>query len=257
MLPIICGKMNRNLTLGFVADNCQSCNRIAPMRLLRDAVIEHLYFIPSGDGETLGYKVKCENCGFEREAMPLDYSDVVNKQQTPLPDLIARTNPSVNGDSIAHASRINRWRSLAGPWLSVNTILRERSLKGTHLDARANLAILSFPLSFVGTWWLCEEVMFFDAYRLQTMLLAGAVTFVWMCKESGKEVSRYFSKVLLAPLAAELHRINAQPWEIKELFTRSKRLRYKIEQVTEADDIINSIESARLRPVAPRVLAQA
>lgn len=92
---IIWGRKQVKRKLGYVADFCPVCRTITPHQVSRVGMAGHLYYIPFGQGDLIGYHGTCCKCGLLTNANPDRHTTVAPKLNPNLDDLIRTTTPDI------------------------------------------------------------------------------------------------------------------------------------------------------------------
>lgn len=102
-MVIVWGKKLTETLLGKVAEFCPICREIRPFQLMEFGTVGHLYFLPLGDPEKLGYMLQCEECGTLLQYTENPYTGLQQDENCGLEDLITTTNPTIRE---IHAERL-------------------------------------------------------------------------------------------------------------------------------------------------------
>ena len=90
------GTKAKRVTLGYVAEWCGRCQSARAGALVEIRRVRHAYFVPLGSGTVLGHEFHCGGCGATTSTLPSRFASVAYAPQTPLPELLANTNPTLN-----------------------------------------------------------------------------------------------------------------------------------------------------------------
>lgn len=86
--------------LGYVSDFCPICRSIRPFRVESINMAGHIYFIPIGRGQIVGFKAACQECDFIIGVDAMKYKTVSKKTQPDMASLINETFPNI--DKVYH-----------------------------------------------------------------------------------------------------------------------------------------------------------
>lgn len=234
---IVYGKKVVARKRGFLAEFCPSCQQVRRFRLLRNAVVDHLYWAPINDGQTLGHSIRCDTCSREFAVEATNYPEVCRKKNTPLPELTLITNPLLADRNGVLASQESRMRTIREPFLRFNESLLDRFLRGTMFDWLSTLSLLAIPASFFITGWLGRQIDTLGRHGFLTGFAGFVASVVLVCFVASGEPKRFFRKKILPQLVAELRSFHVDDMELRELFRRFKARNYAIAKVTRPESI--------------------
>lgn len=229
---IVLGKKVVARKRGYLAEFCPTCQQVRRFRLLREAQVDHIYWAPINDGQTLGYHIRCDTCSREFSVEATNYFDVCRKKKTPLADLALRTNPQLAKTNGEYENEQSRMETIRAPFLRFNESLLDRFLRRTMFDWLSTLALLTIPASFYVTGWLGRQIDVLGQHGFLTGFAGFMASIVSVCIVASGEPKRFFRKKLLPSLVKELRSLHIDDTELKELFRRFKARDYAIAKVT-------------------------
>jgi hypothetical protein len=240
---IIWGTKKSMQTLGYVAENCPRCQAIRCVRVVRAAMVSHIYYVGMGQGRLLAYFGVCEKCAGEFVVEPMDYPELSKTKKIGLEDLALRTNLLL-GATPEMRKEHERFFAVRDPFLRFNLSLEDRYATGTPVDWRAALAFLGalgggiglgFWAQAIEVQWLADVV----GYLAGAVFIAGLVWTSWLQR---KEPGRFFRKHVLPELRLALHPLQPSRAELGECLRRLEKYRYRIAKIVRAEDISEGLK---------------
>lgn len=154
---IIWGKRVARKKLGRVADYCIRCQDARAFHLFEHRRYPHIYFIPVGRGETIGYTARCETCRDEVGADRDSYRAVERDAKLALEDLCDRTHPALPEKIAARLDTLDRVTSgVATPEERMVFITEALAVAAAPVQARAAETHIDgwSVLAFLGVFFL-------------------------------------------------------------------------------------------------------
>jgi len=240
---IIHGRRNGTRKCGYVPVHCPSCLTIRPCRLNRVALMNHIFWITYGTGETLGYSARCETCSREIEVEPTDFRAFCRKRKTPLPEMIEQTIPALSPGASAEMAKEKRLWLIKAPLLRFNESARDRLMNGGSMDGRAWLALLGLVACGYLSTVITPMSAWTKAHQGTIAAVALGLPMLWLLAEMSLVKSRFFRNNILPMLVAELGPLKSSSEEVKEVFRRFKMCGYHLQRFTSADKIMAELSS--------------
>jgi len=75
---IVWGRKAKRNKMGYVADFCLACGEPRAFMLQRVSMVSHVYYVPLGDGPTVGFERMCLSCRSRYRADPQRYASIRN-----------------------------------------------------------------------------------------------------------------------------------------------------------------------------------
>lgn len=155
---IVWGTKQVKRRLGYVADFCPICREVQPHRIDRIGMAGHVYYIPFGEGQLVGYHGTCCTCHLLTNADPNRHPKLSKTLSSSLEHLVQETFPNLESH-YAHRFKIEQdlkhypqllpdgLRSvlLEEPFRLVAPMLELR--KGLYFDRESTIGALSAVLA--------------------------------------------------------------------------------------------------------------
>lgn len=152
---VIHGKYERNRVRGFVGDYCPVCGRLQIFHVTDALEIDHVYFVPLGEGDLKATTIDCIRCQTPRDAVAEDYDQILNVKGNPpicpwsVSDVVRRTNARLTlvraiidrvtrlseGSDLAESSNTNMRTESTDRWQRIFSLLQEHYRGDERLDA--------------------------------------------------------------------------------------------------------------------------
>jgi hypothetical protein len=95
---IVWGKKNRFPLKGHAALFCPFCRELRASQVREMRSVDHLYYVPIGKGEVVGYRLDCAECGAPQYFQSPPVAAIVDDAGTGVEGLVAATNPTIRQD---------------------------------------------------------------------------------------------------------------------------------------------------------------
>jgi hypothetical protein len=244
---IIWGEKQATRKMGFVAENCPTCRTTQAVRLLRVGLAPHLFWIPFGKGQLIGYYGVCEACGTQLDVGPTDYVSLSKKRIDDLSELVRLTNPKLDPANREAIASHDRFRSIRDPLLLAEHTLQQRGSGGMRFDKASGLALLatiaipliifSLDLSFLGP--AAQEAVGSLGFWIFVAGIAVTGTLLY------REPHRFFRRELEPEIIKSLGTVNPRSDELEDCLERIRKYEYKVSGHVSAKRLLEQLQASR------------
>lgn len=242
--------------VGYVADYCLFCREIQCHELHRVGQTRHVYFISLGEGTTIGFERRCDQCHNEMPAEADLYQDVAGTKFADVSSLEKETFPAVRdfyAERIADDQRIKRGQRLSsearsGYILEIFDLLNppvEARYAAAHLDKWSVGSALAMIPAFVLLGVFREQVIKTGVdIGVVLMCLIGlsiAIPLLLVATDGGRFLKRRIYPALVYALAP----LDPTKEEIQSALQRLRQFGLKIGRKVSARKLRRLIEENR------------
>lgn len=238
---IIWGYKATEKKLGYVADYCANCKDVRTVKIIRVGRAFHLYYLPFGDGDLVGYDGVCRRCELRFGVRVTDYASIEKDKHTALVAMVEKTNPRLMAGNEAAVALWRRISEVSEPFTRYDKAMVRRSLSAAGLDWRVALAVLAtilVPLALVylaGLLPLPDGVKAWGGLSIALLFCAGMGIAIFL---SYRAPQRYFRATVEGPLAQALRPLAPTREELEACVGTLKEYGYRIGKLVSVDRLL-------------------
>lgn len=244
---IIWGSKKVQRKLGFVAEACPRCLGVRSVKVSRLGMASHVYYLPLGRGQMLGFAGECQACSGVFDVQPMDYASFEKSKKASLEQLIGTTNPKLHPDNEPAMASFKRMVALRDPLLRVNKVLDERYGQGTALDLRSGLAFLATFAVPIAIGVCKSSLPVSDGMKALigdfalTLFVVGLIASFVLLYRAPK---RFFTTQLLPEIVRELRPLHPRHDELQSCLSSLKKYGYRITGFVKAESLVASVQGS-------------
>jgi len=239
---LIWGTKRKLKRIGIVAEFCPICREIQPFEISSVSMVNHLYFLPLGSGNIVGFIGVCQDCAIERQVEAQKYPKTYPQEPDNFQELIKHTHPDIFvvyqkrlelEGKIARRGSITeeeRERLLSEPFETINPMLERQygeSLRFDRKSGRSCVITLLIPLVFfcISSFFFRQVIVDFLKIAAALFTIAGMlVTLVFIFTTR----PRYLKQKIYPALAKALYPLKPTSEELESILTRYQGLGLQI-----------------------------
>lgn len=243
---IVWGRKAKRKKIGYVADFCPACGEPRAFMLQRVSMVNHVYYIPFGDGPTVGHERMCLGCKSRYRAEPLRYA-AIRHSNCAFESLRDYTFPNLDA---FYANQIDLQHKLKhDPALlsaderkavivqsvgAMSARVEERFAR-THIDAWVGMALLATIAALFGGGYLGGLFPEYQATIFGAAFCAGIFAVIAAAATSGR---RYMKHKVVPHVVQALEPLHPSETEIADVLASFKSQGLKIGRKLKSSDLI-------------------
>lgn len=256
---IIWGFKGTEKKLGYVAEYCTTCREVRTVKIIRVGRVFHLYYIPLGEGELVGYNGVCRKCELCFGVQITDYFAFESNKNAELVALARKTNPKLLEGNAAAVSAWERKSNVREPFVRYERNLTQRALSREgfdHWPAIAYFLTFAVPILVLYAAANIKHSNAADEWIGWTAFLLFVAGMIWAGVLSRASPQRFFRHRLKAQFIDEVRGLGAAREDLEACIKELRDFDYKIARLVTAEEILGDVPSevpvAASRP-APKV----
>lgn len=249
---IVWGRKAKRNKVGYVADFCPACGEPRAFMLQRVSMVSHVYYIPFGDGPTVGFERMCLSCKSRYRAEPRRYAAIRNSncafetlRDYTFPNLEASyANQILLQHKLKHdpadLSAEERKAVIVQSVGAMSASVEERFAR-THIDAWVGLALLATIAALFGGGYLGGLFPEYQATIFGVVFSAGILAVIVAAATSGR---RYMKRKIIPHVVQALRPLHPSEAEITDVLASFKMQGLKIGRKLKSSDLIHATMAA-------------
>lgn len=251
---IIWGFKGTEKKLGYVAEYCTTCREVRTVKIIRVGRVFHLYYIPLGDGELVGYNGVCRKCELCFGVQITDYFAFESDKNAELVALARKTNPKLLEGNAAAASAWERKSNVREPFVRYERNITQRALSGEGVDHWPKLAyFLTFAVPILVLYAAAniKHSNAADEWIGWTAFLLFVAGMIWAGVLSRTSPQRFFRHRLKAQFIDEVRGLGPAREDLEACIKELRDFDYKIARLVTAEEILGETSIAAPAAASP------
>ena len=243
---LIWGTSPTKRKIGYVADKCVSCGKLAKIEVHRIGQTGHFFWIPLEKGQFIESYGICESCNSKVALEISNYVQISKNKKAQANELVKITNPKLLDKSGKLNEDFFRFSSLREPFLKYGQYLNLSANSETKFDKTSGLAFLATFAVPIGLGQLLSFLPIapdIEMYIVKGLIGAFCAGFIVSLFLFFRYPHRVVHKKTLPKIAQELDRLKPEQEEIENVLKKLGSYGHRVPKYFSAKSVMKALTS--------------